>query len=291
MEKKYRDFIQKNFLILDSSTQKPVPFILNPVQNKYYSMLLEDYPKMEGVREIVLKARQEGISSLVLALFTVDFLLSPYSISICISHRKDATELLFKKVRFYIDSFCEKMGYNKDTFLRTDNKGLLESNVNRAMFYVGTAGAKVGGRGGSATNILYSEAAFYQSTGKITAEEIILATSQQVPQGKGMIFIESTGNSTDDFYYGEWERAKRKESIYQPRFFSWQEFYSPEWMDKKKQEFPSELSFKREYPADEAEAFVSAGSPYFDNLKLKIMLDKKVLPIREGKLAPDGNLT
>ena len=68
MEKvrRYREFIQKYFAILDKETQKPVPFILNIVQRKYYDILLQTYPNLEGVREIVLKARQEGISSFVL---------------------------------------------------------------------------------------------------------------------------------------------------------------------------------------------------------------------------------
>jgi hypothetical protein len=112
--KKYREFIEKYFSILDKDTQKPVPFKLHwtdssgeehDVQEKYYNILQSEYPNLEGVRDIVLKARQEGMSSLILALFTVDFLMDPWSVSICISHRKDSTDLLFKKVKFYIDSY------------------------------------------------------------------------------------------------------------------------------------------------------------------------------------------
>ena len=287
--KNYRGVIENFFFILDKETQQPTQFRFNKVQSKYYKILLEEYNDFQGVREIILKARQEGVSSLVLAMFTVDFLMVPYSVSICISHRKDATELLFKKVKFFIESYCQNKKIPYLNLFKTDNKNLIEHATNGAMFYVGTAGAKVGGRGGSATNILFSETAFYMDTAKITASEIVTATAQQVPQEKGMIFIESTGNSTDDFYNAEWERAKRGENTYKPRFFGWQEFYDAAWVEKKKKEFPNELLAMREYPKDEAEAFLSAGSPYFDNLYLKELLDSRPQPISMGKLMADGN--
>lgn len=220
----YRNFIGDNFRVLDRELQTPVDFKFNLVQSKYMDVLEEDYSKLEGVREIILKARQEGFSSLILALFTTDFLLREHSVSICISHRRDATELLFKKVKFYIQSYLEKLArttsksqdkdvirklyetYYKQLF-KSDNKGLIENATNGATFYIGTAGTKVGGRGGSARNLHFSEAAFYSDTEMITAEEIIVATAQQIPQGRGMIFIESTANGEGNYYQKEWERA------------------------------------------------------------------------------------
>jgi len=164
MKINYVDFIEEYFKVLDAKKQTPVPFKLNRVQKKYMKILLKGNLHMDGIRNIILKARQEGFSSLILALFTVDFLFRPYSISICISHRKDATELLFKKVKFYIESYCEKTGIDMSDLLKTDSKNMLENDTNNAMFYIGTAGTKVGGRGGSARNVHFSEAAFYQDT-------------------------------------------------------------------------------------------------------------------------------
>jgi len=286
----YKGFIEKHFAILDRETQKPVPFKFNIVQEKYYDMLREGQPDMEGIREIVLKARQEGMSSFVLALFAVDILVSPYSVSICISHRKDATDLLFRKVKFYVDSYCAKKGIDPKQLFKSDNKNLMENATNGAVFYIGTAGAKVGGRGGSAKNILFSECAFYQDTELITAQEIVVGTAQQVPQGRGMIFIESTANGMDNYYQQTWEQAERGESIYNPRFFSWKEFYSEDWVMEKKKEFPTDAMWKQEYPLEPDDAFIASGTPYFDNLILKEMLGKRPKPLAIGKLAPDGNL-
>jgi hypothetical protein len=306
MKINYRKFIFDNFKVLDRDKQIPVPFKLNVVQDKYLDILTNEYgPDMEGVREIVLKARQEGMSSFILALFTVDFLLRPYSVSVCISHRKDGTDLLFKKVKFYIQCYLENLSkktgipvekLEKD-WMKSDNKNLLENAENNATFYIGTAGAKVGGRGGSARNILFSECAFYQDTELITAQEIVLGTSQQVPQGNGMIFIESTANGEGNYYHAEWERANlpadrdgRRHSIYRPRFFGWEEFYTEEWVEEKRKEFPNDKMWRQEYPRNPDEAFVTSGLPYFDNQILEAMRQSAPEPVNQGKFSPDGQI-
>jgi hypothetical protein len=289
MKINYAKFIEDNFAILDRESQLPVPFVLNPVQRKYAQLLSEEYPDLEGIREIVLKARQEGMSSFILALFTVDFICIPHSASICISHRKDSTELLFKKVKFYLESYCIKNGFDVKKYLASETKGLIESQVKNSTFYIGTAGSAVGGRGGSARNILFSEAAFYQDTEIITAQETIVGTAQQVPQGRGMIFIESTANGMDNYYQREWERAMQRQSAYKPRFFGWQEFYTREWVEQKRMEFPNDKMWKQEYPSDPDEAFISSGEPYFDAALLKAMMDSRPLPVLQGRIAPDGN--
>ena len=75
--RKYKEFIEKYFLIIGKEDQKPIPFRLtwvdnegqtHDVQEKYYDKLQEDYPNLGGVRDIELKARQEGRSSFILAL-------------------------------------------------------------------------------------------------------------------------------------------------------------------------------------------------------------------------------
>ncbi len=287
-----RAFIENEFKIVDKE-EKTVPFKLNVVQSKYHDMMLGDYGfGLNGVREIILKARQEGMSSFILALFTVDFLMKPNSVSLCISHRTDSTKLLFKKVKFFIDSYCQKRGWDPKDLLKTDNRGELENRSNGAMFYIGTAGAKVGGRGGTASNVLFSEAAFYPDTDVLTAREIIEATAQQVPQESGMVFIESTANGYGNYYQLEWARAREGDSNYIPRFFSWEEFYTDEWVEKKKLDFQDERMWKQEYPRTEEDAFISSGNPFFDSESMEWMRNNTIKePIESGRLATDGNWT
>ena len=287
-----RKFIEEQFLIRAKEEQGQtgyvIPFKFNKVQNKYYDLLMSEYPYFEGLREIILKARQQGFSSFILALFAVDFITRPNSVSVCISYRQDETKRLFRRVHFYLESYCEKNGFDIHDYLSVDTKNELENATNGSYFYIGTAGAKVGGRGATVTNLHFSEAAFFEDTEKITAKEIIEATSQQVPQEHGMIFIESTGSTYGTYYQGEWERSKNNESNFRPRFFAWSEFYSKEWIEKKKRDFSSFEEFKSHYPNDEAEAFIFSGRPYFDRMVLEDLREKMKDPIEMGRLAADG---
>jgi hypothetical protein len=76
------------FMIVDKSGKK-VPFILNPVQRKFYNE--------RTARDDILKARKEGMSSLVLGLFTVKFLFIPDIVCACVSHLDRDTKRLFDK--------------------------------------------------------------------------------------------------------------------------------------------------------------------------------------------------
>ncbi len=165
---------------------------------------------------------------------------------------------------------------------------MCHTQTKHSIFYIQTAGAKVGGRGGSARNIHFSETAFYQDTDLITASEIVEGTAQQVPQGKGMIFIESTANGVDNYYQKQWERAVDGKSEYHNRFFGWQEFYNQEYVDKKRKSFATEAKFKQEFPGSPEEAFIASGTPFFDNLILEEMRLKKAQPILQGRILPDG---
>ncbi len=286
-----RSFIEGEFTIVDKDNTE-VPFRLNSVQEKYYNILVAEYgKKLDGAREIILKARQEGFSSLILALFAVDFITVPNSVSICISHNRGDTEKLFRKVHHYIESYCKKNGFDPKQYLSVDTKSELENSTNNAYFYIRTAGAKIGGRGGTATNIHFSEAAFFESTEKITATEIIEATNQQVPQGKGMIFMESTGGNHGTYFQMAWEKAKRGEMLYKPRFFSWEELYNDEYIQKKRLEYQTEEKFMTDYPRTDDEAFIFSGSPYFDRKILSWMKENTMrAPLRMGRLATDGEM-
>lgn len=289
----YKKFIEDQFMVRPKEGTEEggyiIPFKFNAVQKKYYDILTSKPTRLEGTREIILKARQQGFSTFILALFAVDFITRPNSVSVCISHRSKETKLLFKRVRFFIESYCTKNGFAMKDYLSVDSKEELENATNGAYFYIGTAGAKVGGRGDTVTNLHFSEAAFYNETEKIDAKEIIEPTTQQVPQDHGMIFIESTGGHYGSYYQREWERAKLGESNFFPRFFSWKELYSDEWIEKKKKDFQSEEEFHSHYPIDDTEAFLFSGQLFFDRTMLKKMMDESILPIEQGLLAPDGS--
>ena len=282
---KYRDFIECYFNIDEPKEGKIVPFKFRPIQNKYYDDLLKDYQEnrnFAGLREIILKARREGFSSFILALFAADMILSTNPIQyLCLSYKEDATRKLFRRFKLYIESYCHKKGGTFKDFVETDNRHEIQLKENRAYFYIGTASAKVGERGGTVQGIHFAEAAFYPNTDIMTAQEIIDASMRMVDIDAGMVFVESTANGFGNHYKKMWDAAKSGESRFKPRFFSWMDFYSREQYDKIASEFADKRMLAQEYPDTPQAAFLTSGENYFDQAALEFYLDAVKEPIKE----------
>ena len=293
---KYRKFIEENFLIDEPKQGKLVPFIFNKVQNRYYDELQSEHD-IEGkgigsaMREIVLKARREGFTSLILAIFAADDILQKNPTeTLVVSYKDDATDTFRKRYKTFVLSwYCidvmkipvEQLqsdatileGASKMCFSRAGS-GEFELAHNKAHFYCGTASARVGGRGGVVQKLLYSEAAYYPDGELMTAKEIVEGTSQQVDVDAGWIFIESTANGYGNYYEQTWTLAQKGESRYKPRFYGVYEFYTEEQYQLLYLQSTDKSIFRQEYPRTAEEAFIASGSAFFDNERI-IMLSKK----------------
>lgn len=97
----YQKYIERNFSILDKDG-KVVPFILNHPQDRYLTGLYNHYGReLKGVRDIILKGRKMGFSSVILAIFSVDFLLEDFPIaSVCIANTRSETRKLLDRAKF-----------------------------------------------------------------------------------------------------------------------------------------------------------------------------------------------
>lgn len=274
---KYKKFIEENFLIDEPKAGKLVPFVFNPVQNKYYKELCRDYDiENKGVaaaiREIIVKARREGFSSLILAIFAADDILqtNPTETQV-VSYKDDATGTFRKRYRRYILSwYATRAGANiaeiqqnsslLDRYARqafsTDSTNLVLRH-NQAHFYCGTASARTGGRGGVLQKLLFSEAAHYPDTENMTASETIEGTAQQVDKESGWIFQESTGNGTGNLFYKTVQLCLKKLSRYKLRFYGWRDFYTDKQFEVIKSEFTDSDTLKQEYPETLEEAFLA----------------------------------
>lgn len=276
----YKRFIQDFFLVDRADTGELVPFIFNKVQAAYYDELVRDYDiEKKGItqpiRDNILKARREGFSSLVLALFCADDIRNenPTETTV-VSYKDDATDTFKRRYRTYALSFFarKKLGYSIEDlkkkpalldiaakkFLKIDTNNEIVFAHNNAHFYCGTASAKVGGRGGVLHKLLFSEIAYYPDTEKMTAKEIIEGTMRQVDISSGWIFAESTENGRGTYQYKMWQNAKQKLSRFRNRFYGAGDFYSPEELELIRSEFVDMDMFKREYPMTEDDLFASS---------------------------------
>lgn len=265
---KLRGLIEKYFLIDDAETGQLVPFIFRPVQARYYEDLCKDYSEEEnfnGLREMILKARKEGFTSLILGLFAATMILSKHPIRFLeISYKDDATKQHFRRIKTFILSYYKKKTgiederrLEKQIFKSVNEGSEFVLAKNGASFYVGTASVRTGERGGTVQGCLFSEIAHYPDTGILNASEILEATRNMVAVGSGMIFLESTANSRNHFYR-LWQQAKAGEVDYKPRFFSWKEFYTPEQFELIKAGFGDKRLIVQEYPDNDKEAFIAS---------------------------------
>lgn len=316
----YKTMIETGFDILTKRGER-VPFILNDIQNDFLNRLDQDFPEQQGIRYNIDKARQEGFSALIDAIFTCDFLARENIGSQIISHKDKETEVLIKRVSFYIDSFCEKNGINRKDILATDSANHLENKNNGSYLFIGTAGARTLGRGGTLQNIHWSEVAFYPSGPNSSPEQLVSGAEQQVLMGVGKIFRESTGNMVGDFFHKEIERSRKGESGFKFVFYPWymhgaeytttiQVDFTPEeqklvdnvlkiaqnvtrqqlnWYILKSREYSSVALFLREYPTTVEESFLTTGGAFFDADSMMFYREQIKQPIRMGNLAADGD--
>lgn len=297
---KYRKFIEDYFLIDEPKSGQLVPFIFRPVQIKYYEELIRDYDiEAKGLtnaaRELILKARREGFSSLILALFAADDLVSDNPTeTLVISYRDDATKSFRKRYRVFITSAtAKKMGYKVEQIQKDPNilelaaKQIFSTDAddfelkhNKAHFYCGTASARVGGRGGVVQKLLFSEAAFYPDKKELRAKEIIEGTLRQVDLNSGWVFVESTANGDLNHYAKMWNDAKAGLSRFKPRFYNWKEFYTDEQFEIIKSEFTDKRMIPQEYPLTPEEAFLSSGDRFFDpTITTNIKIEQPILVV------------
>lgn len=317
MKLDYKKMIETGFEILDKRGERK-PFILNPIQIDFLNRMEADFPTLQGVRFNIDKARQEGFSALIDAIFTVDFLAQENIGGQIISHKIVETQVLIKRVNFYIDSFCAKNGITRKDILKTDSTAMLENKNNGSYLFIGTAGATTLGRGGTLQNLHWSEVAFYPTGPNSSPEQIVTGAEQQVLMGVGKIFRESTGNMVGDFFHKEVERSRKGESGFKFVFYPWfmhneyvsDDFMEPNadekklvdrvlkygvtqeqinWYIKKSREYSSTALFLREYPSTVEESFLVNGDGFFDPDTMMYYKENIKKPNKIGQLAPDGD--
>lgn len=223
-------YLIETLLRIPDKEGNDVDFVLNSAQRELDENLTG--------RDLVPKARQEGISSYVLARFLMRCISKRNTRAVVISHDAESTQRLLARVRYYIDNMkgaepvVANMSKNEITFPKTNS-----------MFFIGTAGSKKFGRGDTITNLHCSEYAFWPNP-----KELMTGLLQAVPK-TGEIIIESTGNGFND-YHKRCMNAYTGKSIYKCHFFPWHTFdeYELEMTDEEKEYLADNLNEDWEEP-------------------------------------------
>ena len=250
----YKQFIEERLSIVNKNAEV-VPFILNDIQNKY---LLEDYTG----NDFILKARQQGFSSLILALFTADFILKDNQRNVIVANNSDnATELL-DRVKYFIKSYEDKVGTKIP--LKYNSKYELFNEATNSRYTIGTAEDTEFGRSKTITNLHLSECFFYLHFDKLLAG----ALQAVVPTGR--IIFETTANG---YNFGKtfWDECVLGDRPFKPLFYPASAFYDKEFLDSKRKQLRE--IYVQEYPENATEAFLASGEQYFNSESLRWYLE------------------
>ena len=301
----FTDFASDNIKIITKDARRGfVNFTFNDCQKKITEILDEQLSTNGKVRAIILKARQQGISTYCAGRVFWKTYFTPHARSVVMAHDSATSDALFTMSRNIIRNMDSLY---KPTELRSNAKEIVissphfkkdttgEKPVSSYRLY--TAGSPEAGRGTTPTIAHLSEIAFWQHD-----EKILAGLFQGISEAPGTeVILESTANGASGEFYRLWRGALEGENEYTPIFLPWfttSEYYRepPEDFERSSEEEllvekhelnngqlywrrlkiaeGGELKFRQEYPATPDEAFITAGSSVFALEKVQNLLPK-----------------
>ena len=198
-----RDRMIERYLRIRTKTRK-TKFHLNRVQ--------QEYSRKCKKKNIILKARQMGITTYIAARFFVDTITNPGTLSVQVAHSQESAEEIFGIVKRFWERLPEDVQHGE---LRTS-----KNNVHQIVFprldsqYCVTTASADAGRGWTIQNLHCSELASWGECG----EEALASLRAAVVPG-GEVVLESTPKGAGGLFYEEWQRAE--ETGYERHFFPW----------------------------------------------------------------------
>jgi len=207
------NYLAHSALRIRGRNGKSIPLIANRVQR--------EFEKRRGQHNIVLKARQLGVSTWIAARFFLKTALIPGTLTVQIAHTQEAAESLFQMVhRFY-----RQLPQDTLVPLRT-----ARANIRQLVFpaidseyRVETAGDRNAGRGLTITNLHCSEVARWPGN----ADEVLQGLRAALTP-RGELVLESTPMGASGCFWNAWQSAPEAGMV--QHFFPWwwEEAYTAE---------------------------------------------------------------
>ena len=300
-ENDFSTFAQEQIKIITKDTSIGfVPFKFNECQKQITEALDEQFKYTGRVRAIILKARQQGISTYCAGRVFWKSYFSPHSRSVVMAHDSATSDALFSMSKNLIRNMEGNLVPNEITSNAKEIK--IQSPAYKDRDAVGsyrlyTAGSPEAGRGTTPTIAHLSEIVFWTYD-----EKILAGLFQGISQAEGTeVILESTANGAQGEFYRLWKGAVAGENEYLPIFLPWfitDEYrrIAPEGMELTIEEEElvehydldddqiywrrlkiaegGKLKFQQEYPATADEAFIVSGSNVFNIEKLNSLIPR-----------------
>lgn len=213
----------ENLRIINKQSQL-VPLVHNTAQQKVMKAIYLQIKHNLPIMLIILKARQEGISTLIEACIFEHINCKANRHGCIVSMDKTSTNKVFRMCEVFQEEMPIKKRRETDI---ASAKEIRYTTPHRSSMLCQTAGTKTLGRGGTTQYVHATEVAFWSN-----AETQLLGLLQEVPNAPDtMIVLESTANGVGGaFHKTYWDAVERLRndphnySGYLPVFLSWQDF-------------------------------------------------------------------
>jgi hypothetical protein len=184
---------------------RTAPLVANPVQRAF--------EQRRGRHNIVLKARQMGLTTWTAARFFLRTITQPGSLTLQVAHTQESAEAIFRIVHRFVR--CLPAPLRTDP-LRTSqaNVRLLVFPALDSQFMVVTAGDRNAGRGLTIQNLHCSELARWPGDPTET-----LAGLRAALAPSGELILESTPDGVGGCFHEEWQTAPETGLV--RHFFPW----------------------------------------------------------------------
>ena len=200
-----RDLLVRNFLWVRDKHGRLVRLRPNRTQAEFAA-------RASG-RDLVLKARQLGITTWIAARFFVSTITRPGTVTVLVAHDQRAAQEIFRIVHRFLDHLpaCLRL---RALVTSRDNVGQLVFPLLDSEYRVESAADPNAGRGLTIHRLHCSEVARWPRDAAAT-----LASLRAAVPPDGEIVLESTPNGAAGCFYNEWQRAPS--TGYTRHFFPW----------------------------------------------------------------------
>ncbi len=175
----------------------------------------QEFEQRRGAANIVLKARQMGISTWVAGRFFLKTMTQPGTLSVQVAHTQEAAEEIFAMVRRFHRELPEQLREGALRTRRATARSLVFAELD-SEYRVESAGDANAGRGLTIQNLHCSEVARWPGDARATLAGLL---ASMPAGGKGEVVLESTAQGAHGCFYEEWMAGERNGWV--RHFFPW----------------------------------------------------------------------
>ena len=172
-----------------------------------------EFERRRGQRNIVLKARQMGLTTWAAGRFFLKTILQPGTLTLEVAHTQEAAEEIFRIVHRFVRSMPEALLRGPLKTSRANVRTIAFPAMD-TQYLVVSAGDRNAGRGLTVQNLHCSELARWPGDPAETLAGLLAALT---PNGE--MILESTPEGIGGCFYDEWTRAAETGTV--RHFFPW----------------------------------------------------------------------